>query len=129
MIQVIIMLIISSHAHNVSLSHLVYLYQFPIQLLLFLLFIFPCVHLRIPQVFDLVLTHETILHSTLDVVDLELLAPLGHELMLVETSIISYRMLLTFMKMIEGKGALIRGTHGHTSASVCHCVCVVMVVK
>ena len=83
MIEVIIVVVSASHAHDVSLGHLVNLNEFSIQLLLLLLLVVPCVDLGKTQVLDLVLSHEPMLHSTLNVVNLKFLTAFRHKLMLV----------------------------------------------
>lgn len=124
MIEVIVEFIIPSHPHYISLSHFIDLDQLPIELLFLLLFVLPGVHLWKTQVFYLFFAHQSVLHPALYVVDLELLTSLRHELVLIETGIISNGVLLTFMKVIQGERALVRGTDSHTRTSICHvCWC------
>ena len=72
------MTIVSPHPHDIPFGHLINLNEFLIEFLLFLLLIVPGIDLRETEVLDLILAHEPVLHSTLDVVYLELLAPLRH---------------------------------------------------
>ena len=51
------------------------------------------------------------LHSALQVIDLEFLAALGHQLMLIQARVIPDRMLFTLMEMIQGEATFVRGRH------------------
>lgn len=125
MIEVIIVLVGATHPHDISFGHLVDLSELSIQLLLLRLLVVPCVDLCEPQVLDLVLAHEPMLHPALDVVDLKLLAALRHELMLVEARVVPDRVLLTFMEMIQGERTLVWAANCHTRLPVCH-VCLLL---
>jgi hypothetical protein len=128
MIKVIIMNIISPHPHDIPLSHLIDLNEFLIEILLLLLLVVPCVDLSEPEVLDLVLAHEPVLHPALDVVDLELLAPLRHQLVLVEARVVSDRMLLALVKVVQWERSLVRRTYRHTCLPICHLKFKVLVV-
>ena len=101
MIEVIVMTIVSSHPHDIPLGHLVNLNELLIEFLLLLLLVVPSVDLREPEVLDLVLAHEPVLHSALDVVDLELLTTLRHQLVLVQARVVPDRMLLTLVEVVQ----------------------------
>ena len=87
----------------------------------YLFFIIPRVDLVKTEVLNLLLAHEIMLHSTLKVVDLEFLAPLRHELMLVKASIVADGVLLALVEMIKRERALVRcGNYSSIAAcSVC----------
>ncbi len=48
-------------------------------------------------------------HPALNIVDLKLLTPFGHQLMFVEACIISDGMFLALVEMVQGERALVRG--------------------
>ena len=120
MIKGIVMSIVSPHPHDIPFSHLVNLNEFLIQFLLLLLLIVPGVHLRESEVLDLILSHEPMLHSALDVVYLELLAPLRHQLVLVKTSVVPDGVFFALVEVVEGEGALVGCGDRHAGASG-HC--------
>ena len=51
------------------------------------------------------------LHSALQIVDLEFLAALRHQLVLIQARVIPDRMLFTLMKMIQGEATFVGGRH------------------
>lgn len=128
MIEVIVMSIVSPHPHDIPFSHLVNLNEFLIQFLLLLLLIVPGVHLRESKVLDLILSHESMLHSALDVVYLELLAPLRHQLVLVETCVVSDCVLLTLVEVVQRERTLVWRTNRHACLPICHLKFRVLVV-
>ena len=60
-------------------------------------------------------------HPALYVVDLKLLAPLGHQLMFVETGVVQDCVFLAFVEMVQGEGALVWGGGWLALPSGCHC--------
>jgi hypothetical protein len=128
MIEVIVMTIVTPHPHDIPLGHLVNLNEFLIEFLLLLLLVVPGVDLREPEVLDLVLAHEPVLHSALDVVDLELLTTLRHQLVLVQARVVPDRMLLTLMEVVQRERTLVRRTYRHACLPIRHLKCLLLVV-
>ena len=120
--------IISPHPHDIPFGHLIDLNEFLIEILLLLLLIIPGVDLSEPEVLDLILAHEPMLHSALDVVDLELLASLRHQLVLVEARVVPDRMLLTLVKVVQWERSLVWRTNCHACLPICHLKFKVLVV-
>ena len=114
------MLFISAHPHDIPLGHLVDLDELLVELLLLGLLVVPGVDLREPQVLDLVLAHEAVLHAALDVVYLELLTPLRHQLVLVQARVVPQSVLLTLVEVVQRERTLVRPTHSHTRSSIRH---------
>ena len=69
-------------------------------LVTYLLLVVPRVDLIKAQVLNLLLAHQVVFHATFEVVDLELLTALRHQLVLVQTSIVTDGMLLTLVEVI-----------------------------
>ena len=76
----------------------------------YILLVFIRIHLIEAEILNLLLAHEVVLHSALKVVDLELLAALWHQLMLVEAGIVADSMLLALVEVIQGERALVRSS-------------------
>ena len=76
----------------------------------YILLVFIRIHLIEAEILNLLLAHEVVLHSALKVVDLELLAALRHQLMLVEAGIVADSMLLALVEVIQGERALVRSS-------------------
>ena len=70
-------------------------------------FAVPRVHLSESQILNLFLPHQAMLHSALNIVDLELLTPLGHQLMLVQAGIVPDCMFLTLVEVIQWERPLV----------------------
>ena len=60
------------------------------------------------QVLYFFLSHEPIFHPALNVVNLELLAALRHELVLVETSVVADSMFLALVEVVQRERAFVR---------------------
>lgn len=48
------------------------------------------------------------LHAALEIVDLEFLTPLRHQLVLIQTRVVAHSVLLALVEMVEREGALVR---------------------
>ena len=123
-----------SHSLQVSFCHLVYFDEFSeqvtlslpeecksvkyVDILTYLFFGIPRVYLVKAKILYLLLTHEVVLHATLKVVDLELLAALRHQLVLVQASIVANRVFLTLVEVVQREGAFVWSCdHSSISAS------------
>ena len=75
----------------------------------YLLFRLPGVHLAEAEIFYFFLTHQIVLHPALEIVDLELLATFGHQLVLVKTCVVADSVLLALVEVVQRERTLIRG--------------------
>lgn len=87
-------------------------------LVTYLFFVVVSVDFCETQIFDFLLAHQVVLHAALEVRDLELLAPLRHQLVLVEAGIVSDSVLLALVEVIQWETALIWGDSCHSRSSV-----------
>ena len=69
------------------------------------------VHLIEAKILNFLLAHEVVLHSALEVVDLELLAAFWHQLVLVETGVVPDCMLFALVEVIQRKRPFVRCCH------------------
>lgn len=84
MVKIVVQIVrLTLHPKNVTLRHLIYFNNLLEQVLFPLLLVCVRVHLIITKVFDFLFAHEVVLHATFEVVYLELLAALWHQLVLV----------------------------------------------
>ena len=75
----------------------------------YLLLRLPGVDLAKAEIFYFLLTHQIVFHPALEVVDLELLATFGHQLVLVKTCVVADSVLLALVEVVQREGTLIRG--------------------
>ena len=101
------MRVLPPHPHYIPFGHLIDLDEFLVQLLLLDLLAVPRVHLGESQILNLLLPHQAMLHPALDVVNLELLATLRHQLVLVQARVVPHGMLLTLVEVVQGERALV----------------------
>ena len=101
------MRVLPAHPHYIPFGHLIDLDELLVELLLFDLLAVPRVHLGESQILNLLLAHQAMLHPALDVVDLELLTPLGHQLVLVQARVVPHSMLLTLVEVVQGERPLV----------------------
>ena len=73
-----------------------------------MLFILPGVDLIKAKILDVFLSHQVVLHPTFQVADLEFLTPFRHQLMLIQTRVVSDGVLLALVKVIQGKRPFVR---------------------
>ena len=83
----------------------------------YLFFSLPRIDLSEAQVLDLLLAHQVVLHATFQIADLELLATLRHQLVLVKAGIVSNRMLLALVEVIKREGSFVWRCHHCSVAS------------
>ena len=69
----------------------------------------PGVDLAKAEIFYFLLTHEIVLHSALEIVDLKLLATFWHQLVLVKTCVVADSVLLALVEVVQRERTLIRG--------------------
>ena len=84
MVKIVVQIVrLTLHPKDVTLRHFINFNNLLKQVLFPLLFVLIRIHLIIAKVFNFFFAHEVVLHATFKVVYLELLAALGHQLVLV----------------------------------------------
>ena len=88
-------------------SFLLYTHQHqPIKTYLF--FVLIRVDFAKSEVFDFLFVHKVVLHAALEVVDLKLLAPFRHQLVLIQACVVADGVLLTLVEVVQREAALVR---------------------